>query len=177
MQPSRRRLLKQVLFVSVGYSIIPSCLLVPQDSGIRLKHIQVTADQEMLLASIADTLIPSDDAPGAKATESDLYVWKILDDCSKEKDQKLFLKGLNEFGKIAQLKLGKFFTNATVVERERFLHMLNEQNSDSTVLLDFYQNAKKRIIQAHTGSAYFLNNIQQYEQIPARFHGSVLIKS
>lgn len=152
-------------------------MLLPQNSGISLKYLQITIDQEMLLASLANTLIPSGDSPGANETNADLFVWKILDDCTTEKDQKIFLKGLNEFGKIAQTQMGQFFTNATLEERSHFLQMVIDQKVKAPILLDFFQNAKRRIILAHTGSAYFMTNIQVYEQIPARFHGSVPIKS
>jgi len=173
MQLSRRQVLKQLLFVSAGTALIPSCLLVPQKAGIKLKHITVTADQEMLFNAFADTLIPKTESEGALDVHADLFVWKMLDDCSSVEEQESFLKGLNRFSAEFQKKHQQFFNNATSLQRDAFLKSIEMKKDPKDFLLIFYKNAKQRLIQAYTGSEFFLTKIQVYEQIPSRFHGCV----
>jgi Gluconate 2-dehydrogenase subunit 3 len=177
MPISRRQLLKQILFVSAGSAMIPSCLLLPQSKGIKLKHISVTADQEMILAAFADTLIPKTETEGALDVQADLFVWKILDDCTPKEEQEKFLKGLNTFSAAFQKQYQHFFSNASVSERFSFMEQLDLQKDSEEPLVVFYNKAKQRLIQAYTGSAFFMTNIQVYEQIPSRFHGCVPVSN
>jgi hypothetical protein len=173
MQLSRRQVLKQLLFVSAGTALIPSCLLVSQKAGIKLKHITVTADQELLFTAFADALIPKTDTEGAIDVHADLFVWKMLDDCSSVEEQESFLKGLNKFSAEFQKQHQQFFNNAAAAKREAFLKTIEMNKDSKDLLLIFYKNAKQRLIQAYTGSEFFLTKIQVYEQIPSRFHGCV----
>ena len=173
MTISRRQILKQTLFVSAGSALIPSCLLLPQTKGLKLKHIAVSDDQEMIFAAFADTLIPKTDSEGALDVHADLFVWKMLDDCTAKDDQEKFLKGLNIFSAAFQKQNKHFFNGATRSERFSFMEQLDKRKDKEDPLVVFYNNAKQRLIQAYTGSAFFMTNIQIYEQIPSRFHGCV----
>lgn len=177
MPISRRQVLKQILFVSAGSALIPSCLLLPQNKGLRLKHISVSADQEMLFAAFADTLIPKTDSEGALDVHADLFVWKMLDDCTPKEDQELFLKGLNAFSAAFQKQYQYFFNHATIPERLAFLEQLEVSTHSEDPLVIFYTKAKQRLIQAYTGSEFFLTKVQVYEQIPSRFHGCVPVST
>jgi hypothetical protein len=177
MPITRRQVLKQLLFVSAGSAMIPSCLLLPPKKGLKLKHISVSDDQEMIFASFADTLIPKTDTAGALEVHADLFVWKMLDDCTPKEEQENFLKGLSAFSAAFQLQNKQFFHNASSSEKLLFLEQL-EKSQDSQKPLDlFYKNAKQRLIQAYTGSEFFMTNFQVYEQIPSRFHGCVPISN
>lgn len=173
MTITRRHLLKQVLFVSAGSAMIPSCLLLPQSKGLKLKHISVSADQEMIFAAFADTLIPKTDSEGALDVHADLFAWKIIDDCTPKEEQSLFLKGLDAFSSTFQKQNSIFFNSAQSHERVTFMEQLETSKDTEDPLVKFYHNAKKRLIQAYTGSAFFLTKVQVYEQIPSRFHGCV----
>lgn len=177
MPISRRQVLKQILFVSAGSTMIPSCLLFPQNKGLHLKHILVSADQEMIFAAIADTLIPKTDSPGALEVHADLFVWKMLDDCTPKEEQEKFLKGLNVFSAAFQKQQQQFFSNAATSERVAFLEQLEANKEKEDPLIIFYTKAKQRLIQAYTGSEFFLTKVQLYEQIPSRFHGCVPVSN
>ena len=96
MNIPRRLLLKQILFVSTTAAIIPSCLFDKHKTGILLKHIQVSPEQEANFASLLATIIPETETPGAASLHADLFAWKMLDDCSPKIDQDKILKGLND---------------------------------------------------------------------------------
>lgn len=169
----RRELLKQILFVSAGSALIPACLLNQKKTGIALKHISITADQEALMASLADVIIPTTDTPGAKELHADLFVWKMLDDCTGKADQDKFMQGLNDFSQYAQTKTGKFFNRATVAEQASLLTEIEAKKDKNEAMVAFYQMAKRLTVQAYTSSEFYLTKVQLYEQIPGRFHGCV----
>lgn len=177
MPISRRQVLKQILFVSAGSALIPSCLLLPQNKGLRLKHISVSADQEMVFASFADTLLPKTDSEGALDVHADLFVWKMLDDCTPKEEQEKFLKGLNAFSSAFQKQHKHFFNNAVTSERVAFMEQIELSKDSQDPLVIFYTKAKQRLIQAYTGSEFFLTKVQLYEQIPSRFHGCVPVST
>lgn len=177
MPISRRQVLKQILFVSAGSTLIPSCLLLPENKGLHLKHISVSADQEMIFAAFADTLIPTTDSAGALDVNADLFVWKMLDDCTPKDEQEKFLKGLNVFSATFQKQQQQFFNNAATSDRVAFLEQLEANKEKEDPLVIFYNKAKQRLIQAYTGSEFFLTKVQVYEQIPSRFHGCVPVSN
>jgi hypothetical protein len=173
MMIQRRLLLKQMLFVSAAAALSPSCLFDKNKTGIPLKHIRVTSDQETTFASLLSTIIPETETPGAASLHADLFAWKILDDCSSKLDQDKVLNGLNELNQFSQTEYGQFFNRATNEQREKLLQKIEGHKDIKDSLFDFYQKAKGLALYAYTSSEYFMTKVQVYEQIPGRFHGCV----
>jgi ureidoglycolate hydrolase len=101
----------------------------------------------------------------------------MLDDCTAKEEQEIFLKGMNAFSAAFQLQNKQFFHNASSFEKLLFLEQLETSKESQKPLVLFYRNAKQQLIQAYTGSEFFMTNIQVYEQIPSRFHGCVPISN
>jgi len=169
----RRTLIKQMLFVSATVAIAPSCLLDHKKSGLPLKHMKVSTDQESVFASLLATIIPETDSPGAASLHADLFAWKMIDDCSPKKEQDSIIKGINELNQFCQSQTGQFFNRATDAERIAIVQSIEKRIDKKDNLANFYHRAKSIAIQAYTSSEYFLTNVQIYEQIPGRFHGCV----
>lgn len=169
----RRTLLKQLLFVSAAAAIAPSCLLDKHKTGIQLKHMHVSPEQEAVFASLLATIIPETDSPGAASLHADLFAWKMLDDCSTKQEQNKILKGLNELNLHCQTKFGQFFNRATEAQRIQILTELESNKDKTNSLSAFYHQSKGLALQAYTSSEFFLTKVQPYEQIPGRFHGCV----
>ena len=55
---SRRSVLKQLAFVSVGMAIIPACLEDKSKASLLLKNISVSAADEAMLAELCEIIIP-----------------------------------------------------------------------------------------------------------------------
>lgn len=169
----RRSLLKQLLFVSATAAIAPSCLLDKHKTGIHLKHMQVSPEQEAVFASLLATIIPETDTPGAATMHADLFAWKMLDDCSSKTEQDKVLKGLNELNLLCQTKFGQFFNRASDAQRVQILNELEANKDKTNSLVAFYHQSKGLALHAYTSSEFFLTKVQPYEQIPGRFHGCV----
>lgn len=173
MNIHRRLLLKRILFVSATAAIAPSCLFDKRKTGISLKHMHVSPEQETTLASLFATIIPETETPGAASLHADLFAWKMLDDCSPKVDQDRILNGLNELNLFSQTECGQFFNRATNEQRERLLKKIELHKDIKESLFEFYQRSKGLALHAYTSSEYFLTKVQVYEQIPGRFHGCV----
>ena len=113
MLVNRRTAIRQFLFVSAGVALLPSCMHDTSKSSILLKHFQVGSDQEKLLASLAETIIPTTSTPGAAAISAHLFALKMLDDCYSADQQKKFMKGLQQLEDASKTQSGQGFVQST----------------------------------------------------------------
>jgi hypothetical protein len=173
---NRRSVIKQFAFISAGVLLVPSCLQDKSKSGILLQNIKVDADQEKILAELAETIIPATDTPGAKDVSAHLFALMMVDDCYNKTDQEKFIKGLEQFASFAKTSEGKSFVDCSVSQREAILARVSARKSDVDALSFFYSKIKQLTIQAYTSSQYFLTKVQVYEIIPGRYHGCVPVK-
>ena len=92
MNLSRRMAIKQFLYASAAVVLIPSCLHDKSKASIILKNMQIDADQEKLLAEIAESIIPTTTTPGAKDVSAHLFALKMIDDCYNKDGQQKFVQ-------------------------------------------------------------------------------------
>ena len=169
----RRKLLKQFVFVGAGIAIIPSCLSDKSKSSILLKKINVSGDDEQMLAELCESILPKTTTPGAKDISAHLFVLKMVDDCMSKEDQDTFIGGLTAFNDFSKTITGKYFRDCHFSERAIVLKQLIAIKDDTTNLAAFFKIVKRYTIQAYTGSEFFLTRVQVYELIPGRYHGCV----
>lgn len=98
----RREAIKSLLIVTGGVMVIPSCLQERTESTIPLNHLKIDANQEKLLAELAETIIPATNTPGAKDTYTHVFTLKMIDDCRDKADQETFIKGLKRSGPLGK---------------------------------------------------------------------------
>lgn len=178
----RRRALKQLGFITAGAMILPSCVQQVREATIPLKNLILNGDQELLLAEIAETIIPVTDIPGAKALNAHHFVLKMIDDCHDKESQLQFVSGLSQVEKAVKAKFDKPFEESSAEERKKFLLELEQQNKDAKDgekkedLPAFYSMTKRYTTQAFLSSEYVMTNVLKYNMIPGRFEGCVEIK-
>jgi hypothetical protein len=173
MSVNRRTAIRQFLFVSAGVVLLPSCLHDRQGSSIPLRNMTVSADQERLLAELADTLIPAGQTPGAATVSGHLFVLKMLDDCHTKEQQQKFLKGLQQLDEASRSASGHGFSEATPTERAALLTSIENKKTAGDALNYCYGEMKRLTIQAWTTSQFFLTKVHIYELVPGRWHGCV----
>lgn len=176
MLVNRRTALKQVLVVSAGLALLPSCLRKPSPASISLKNIAVDAEGESMLAALADTLIPTTSTPGAKDVKAHLFALTMVDDCFKKEDQQKFITGMKAFSDLCEKKNGHSFAKSSPAEREAFLKELEAADGGKDAAAEFYHTAKRLTIYGYTNSEFYLTKVQVYELVPARFYGSAPVK-
>lgn len=170
---SRRSVLKQLAFVSVGMAIIPACLEDRSKANLLLKNISVSPADEAMLADLCEIIIPKTDTPGAKEISAHLFVLTMVDDCATKEDQQLFLKGMEEFKKLCQTVAGKSLVNCEPSDKKKITDALLVKMNEDSPLKHFMGMVKGRTIQAYTSSEFFLTKVQVYELVPGRYHGCV----
>jgi len=170
---TRRRLLKNIVFVSAGMALVPSCMSDRSKSPLLLKNIAINADDEALMAEFCETILPKTNTPGAKDLSVHLYVLMMVDDCRKKEDQDKFIKGLEAFKKLSQQTIDKDFVKATPAERKTLMDAILGKIDEENELNAFFKMTKGLTIQAYTSSEFFLTKVQVYELVPSRYHGCV----
>ena len=164
---NRRTVFKNLAIASVGAWLLPACISDPKKVSLALNKLQVTEDEEALLAKIADVMIPETDTPGALAVKAHLFTLVMVDDCMNKEDQKKYLKGMRTFERTLNQVTGKNFSSASADERLEMLIAFEsdlEQADNETQF--FYRRTRAYILQGYTSSQHFLTHIRPYELVP-----------
>ncbi len=125
----RREAVKSVAFLIGGAlsattlaTLFDSCNEPGKNSGNLF-----TADQEKMLAEIADIILPKTQmSPGAKEAGVGPFMALMIKDCYPEEAQKAFVKGLEDLEESAKKDFGKSFLEIAVKEREQLLRKIRE---------------------------------------------------
>ena len=173
----RRLVIKQILIMAGGLALLPSCLRDAGKSSVLLKNLDISLDQENLLAEIAETIIPKTSTPGAKELNIHLFVLKMLDDCYEPEEQERFVKGLEALMDKTQDLYGKSFMDLTVPERQELLVAIENDKEASAELAGFYKIMKGKTIQGYLNSQYVMTNLIKWELVPGRYNGYYPVKT
>src|ERR1700733_6988315 len=173
MPVNRRTAIRQFLFVSAGVALLPACLHEEPKSSVLLKHMKISAEQEKLLAELAEPLIPAGATRGAPAVSAHLFVLKMLDDCYSREQQQRFFSGLQQFEDASRAASGNRFGKAGPAERAALLQSIENKKASGDELNYCYGEMKRLTIQAYTTSQFFLTKVHVYELVPGRWHGCV----
>lgn len=177
MAVTRRRAVKQLLIISGGIVLFPSCVHHEDKTSIPLKKVALNATHEKLMAEIAQTIIPATDTLGAKDVYTHIYTLKMLDDCTEKDKQDAFVKGLNEINDISKKKFNNKFIDCSVSQREGILNDIETNKNYSKDVQSFYGMMKHLTIQGYMTSKYVGTKLVVYELVPGRFHGTFPIQN
>jgi hypothetical protein len=174
----RRAAIRDIILFAGSVIILPSCLNDSGKTSVALKNIDVTADQEKLLAEIASAIIPRTDIPGAKETGSHLFVLKMLDDCYEKDVQQKFIHGLGLLEERTKKRFNTSFISCTAVQQKQLLTEVEKKEGYPQDVYDFYSIMKERTIQGFMTSEYVVMQVQKYEMIPSvKYNGYFPVKS
>jgi hypothetical protein len=87
-----------------------------------------TADQERLIAEIAELIIPATDTPGAKDAQVPEFISVMIRDCYPESDQQRFKEGLEQLERDSQATYNRSFVN---LEQEQQVTLLTQVEADA----------------------------------------------
>lgn len=173
---NRRCAIQHLLTLTGGVLLLHSCMEDRSKASFLLTNYTLTAEQETLLAELAEAIIPKTKTPGAKDIYAHQFAMKMIDDCTSKEDRARFLNGLQTFSEKAKKATGTDFQKAEVAKRDAFLNELNnrkeEEESDEKF---FYKRMKNLTIRAYTSSTFYLTKVQPYELVPARWTGCVSV--
>ncbi len=116
----RRELLKSIALLTGGVVIGGEVFL----SGCNPKTADVntfTPDSIALLDEVGETIIPTTDTPGAKATKIGEFMKTMVTDCYTTDQQKVFADGIAGLNDACKKANGKSFMDCTPDQRKSFL--------------------------------------------------------
>jgi len=200
---NRRAVIKNLALIIGGTALLPSCLHDDGTEYVQLKHINIDAGQQKLIADIAETIIPKTGTPGARDLNLHLFVLKMLDDCYTKKDQQAFLSGLAQFNDRVNKQYNKSFSDLSSKERENMLATLEKsikppkdqqkairpvRDSEKSIEVPkkkpdvpplnlFYGAIKQQTIFGYTNSQYFMTKLVVYELVPGRYNAHFPVKN
>jgi hypothetical protein len=174
----RRTMLRDLMLIAGGITILPACLDKRGKASLVLKNIDISSVQEKLMAEIASAIIPQTDTPGAKEVGSHLFVLKMLDDCYEKEDQRKFVAGLNKLDEETKKRFSHSFVQCSPGQREQMLQSVENRETFDPEVFDFYKIMKEKTLQGYLTSKYVVMDIMKYEMIPSvPFNGYHLIKN
>lgn len=173
---NRRSSIKNLIIISAGAALLPSCLQDKKKSSLSLKNIKIDGKDEDILSVLSETIIPKTSAPGAKDVSAHLFALMMIDDCYDPSAQDKFVKGLKAFEELSEKKFNKSFQKCTPSERANLLKSIESKNNIPENVAFFYNTMKRLTIQAFTSSEYYLTKVHVYQLVPGKFYGCVPVK-
>ncbi|MGL4631805.1 MAG: gluconate 2-dehydrogenase subunit 3 family protein [Leadbetterella sp.] len=130
---------------------------------------------QLTLSSIAETIIPETNTPGAKTLKISRFITKMISDVYTKEDQTKFSKGMLKIDSIATKLHKKPFAKLSGAQKIGILEDMGQ--STDTDQKWFFETTKSLCILSYTTSEYYMVNIEKFEFAPARYSGCVALKN
>ncbi len=104
------------------------------------ESVQVTAQQEALLAEVADVIIPTTTTPGAKAAGAEKFIVRVMRDCYPMEDQKKFYAGLAKLDSDSKSAHGKGFA---ALSKDQKIGMVKKLTTADQAILPPHEGANR----------------------------------
>ncbi|WP_343853527.1 gluconate 2-dehydrogenase subunit 3 family protein [Algoriphagus jejuensis] len=175
---NRRDALKSVALMMGGTMIGASALLTGCSPERQLKDLNFTPEDLAFLDEIGETIIPTTDTPGAKATKIGEFMVMMVKDCYDADQQKAFIDGLNMLSKDFKAEKGADFMEASGEDRLVYLNAMQEKFKASG---DSREPIVINMLRDLTVLGYFSSEIGatqalRYEEVPGRYDGCMEYK-
>ncbi len=171
----RREAIKYVALTIGSVISVPTWASQWKAKDINSAKLYLSADKELILDEMVETIIPATNTPGAKQIGVGKFVQIMVADCYDSKAQETFKNGLSNLDQSAKKANGKTFTECSKVEKTNLLKEMEKSTDNETK--SFYNLVKNLTVQGYLNSEYVMTNLLKYELVPGRFHGCVpLIK-
>ena len=124
---NRRDALKSVALLMGGTFIGSTALLTGCAPESQLKDLNFTAEDLAFFDEIGETIIPTTDTPGAKATKIGEFIQMMVKDCYDADQQTTFITGLNTIRTDFKAEKSVDFMEGTPEDRLAFLNAMHQK--------------------------------------------------
>lgn len=142
-------------------------VLAQQPSLLAGASSATTLDQELLLAELADLIIPNTETPGAKAAGVEKFIIRVLRDCHKPEEQKQFYHSLAQVEADGVQTFGLPFLQLNTKQRTELLTRCTVRDKP------FFLKLKQLTVTGYFTSEIGASKALAYLPIPGKFIGSV----
>jgi len=163
---NRREAVQKITFLLGGTISAP---LMAGIMGEKLNFgpsLDLSAEQEALLADVADVIIPTTGTPGAKAAGADKFITRIMRDCYEMADQKKFYSGLEKIDAQSKEVYGKGFSALDATQKNDIVKRTTVSDKP------FFLQMKGLTVTGYFTSEIGATQALDYLPIPGRFDGS-----
>lgn len=151
----------------------------------------LSSDQALLVAEIAETILPKTNTPGAKDVGVPKFIDTMLKEYCRKKDQDSFLQGLSDIEKTCQNAHNKSFVDFNTDERNGVLTAFmnkaieaSEAMGDTSKMTDAEKPAKPffDLMKELTCLGYFSSEeigteVLRYDPVPGNYQGCIPYKA
>ena len=170
----RRKALSVLLWGAGGAIAVPGILLSGCKNEERHKGA-LTVDDVPLLNEIAETIIPANgSSPGAKDAKVGEFLVGYVADCYSEKDQQLFIGGLNKINSASKEKYGNTFLKLDAKQKHELLSAIDSEAKKEKG--HYFSMMKDATLFAWSTSEIGATKGLRYVQTPGRWDADVPYK-
>jgi hypothetical protein len=137
---NRRDLLKQIALLTGGVVIGGEVFLSGCKTGAK-SEAGFTAENIALLNEVGETIIPATNTPGAKAAQVGEFMKTFVTDCYTEREQKAFIKGIDDLNEACKKMYYKSFMEADATQRHDLLVSLEKEAKPFNQAIDDKEKA------------------------------------
>ena len=174
MTPINRRETLKKLAAATGAMIALPAWAKEWEPGALAGDYFLPDDQQAILASVADTIIPRGDAVGALSVGVDKFLVKLLDKCYEKEVQENVSSRLMALEVAAKHEHARSFAECSQPERETLLLRLaySPEKNDQ----EFFKLIKSETIRGFSTSREVMLSYHHYQIVPGHYHGCVDVK-
>lgn len=168
----------------MGGTVIGSNLFLTgcKNADKKATAVSLNAEHTAMLNEIAETIIPTTSSPGAKAANVGEFMVVMVKDCYEEKNQKIFVEGLEKVDTASDKKFNKTFME---IDQKQRHDLLSEIDNDQK---NYMKNKKAdepshyfRMMKELTLLGYFTSEIGatkalRFVDIPGRYDACIPYK-
>jgi hypothetical protein len=132
--------------------------------------VSVGAEQQILLAEVADVIIPTTDTPGAKAAGVEQFIVRVMRDCYPREEQEKFYAGLARLDADSRTAHGKGFAELDAAGKNEMVKLATGNNRE------FFMLMKQLTVAGYFTSETGATQALEYLPVPGRFEGDVPMK-
>jgi hypothetical protein len=168
---NRRAALQNLATAAGGLLVLPAWANGWNKASVMSVGPGFTAGQEVLLAEIVETIIPTTDTPGAKELHVHTFIQKMIRDCYEQDVQHNMIKGISTVEELSKQMFGQQFVACPASQRMEILSRL--ERSEDAQQKSFYSLIKELTIQGYMSSEYVMVNHANYQMAPGHYYGCV----
>lgn len=152
------------------------------DKNIGGAGINFSNDDISFLDEVAETILPATNTPGAKEAKVGEFMTVIVRDCYTEKDQKIFLEGMQKLNAASKTKNGKSFLDSSPQERHDLLVDLDKEQKEymakkkSEDPAHYFRMMKELTLWGYFTSQPGATKALRYVAVPGRYEGCIPYK-
>lgn len=129
-----------------------------------------------LVSSVADTLLPTTETPGALEVHVPEFIDLMLNDNFSKDDQTAFREGLEEFTVTIEMEYEEKFEKCSTKQKRTILNVIEDPDNEkfsTNAKVSFYRLIKELTILGFYTSEYVMNNMLDYHPVPGRLEGCI----